>query len=79
LPYRLQSRLHSGEGGTAGQSAYARIGSGAARKEETSRMKNVSIESSGRKKVFGMRKILKSQKNSFNNNNNVNLYLCFTN
>lgn len=39
-------------------------------KGENSRMKSVSIESSGGKKyVFGLRKFVYSQKNAINNNN----------
>jgi hypothetical protein len=40
-----------GRGGEADQSARGRIGLGTARKEETSRMKHVSIESSGGKQL----------------------------
>jgi hypothetical protein len=51
LPDRLQNGTHKGKGGVADQSTHGRIGLGAAYKKETSRMKNVSVESSGGKKL----------------------------
>jgi hypothetical protein len=56
--------------GRAGPSACGRMGLGTACKEETSWLKNVSFEISGREKnyVLDLRKIVYSQKNSFNNN-----------
>jgi hypothetical protein len=50
--------------GAADQSIHGRMGLGTACKEETSRMKNVSIESSGGKNyAFGLRKTACRQKN----------------
>jgi hypothetical protein len=50
----------------ADQSVHERLRLGTACKEETSRIKNVSIESFGGKKyVFGLRKTVYSQKNSY--------------
>jgi hypothetical protein len=48
---RFQNGTHREKGGTADQSTHGRMGLGAARKAETSRMKNVSTESSGGKKL----------------------------
>jgi hypothetical protein len=48
-----------------------RMGLGTACREETSKMNNITIEKSDRKKkVFWMRKTMYSHKNSFNSNNN---------
>jgi hypothetical protein len=47
----LQNRTHRDKGAAADQSAHGRVGLGAARKEEISRMKNISIESSGGNKL----------------------------
>jgi hypothetical protein len=65
--------LHNGtcrvKGGVADQSTHRRMGFGTACKEETSRMKNVLIETSGggeKNYVFGLRKTVYSQKNSCN-------------
>jgi hypothetical protein len=46
---RLQNGNHRGKGGVADQSIHGRIRLGTACKGETSKMKNVSIESSGGK------------------------------
>jgi hypothetical protein len=53
----LQNGNHRGSrGGAADQSAHGSVRLEATRKEETSRMKNISIESSERKRnVFGLR------------------------
>jgi hypothetical protein len=48
---RLQNGTHRGKGGAADQSIHGRMGLGTAGKGETSRMKNVSIESSGGKEL----------------------------
>jgi hypothetical protein len=45
----LHNGTHRGKAGAADQSTQGRMGLGTARKEETSRVKNVSIESSGGK------------------------------
>jgi hypothetical protein len=61
----LQNGTHRGKEGAADQSAHERMRLATAWKAETSRMKNISTESSGRgKNVFGLRKIAYSQKNS---------------
>jgi hypothetical protein len=49
---RLQNRTHRERGGAADQSTHGRIGLRTACEAETSRMKNVSIEKSGRKNYF---------------------------
>jgi hypothetical protein len=47
----------------ADQSAHGRMGLGTTCKEETSKIKNVSIEGSGRKKFsFGLRKTVFTEK-----------------
>jgi hypothetical protein len=51
---RLQNESHRGRGGTADQSIHGRTGLGTACKEETLRMKNVSIENSGREKIMSL-------------------------
>jgi hypothetical protein len=48
---RLQNGTRRGKGDAANQSIHGRIGLGIACKEETSRMKNISNESSGGKKL----------------------------
>jgi hypothetical protein len=48
---RLQNGTHRGKAGTADQSVHGRMGLGTACKEETSRIKNVLIQSSGGKKL----------------------------
>jgi hypothetical protein len=48
---RLQNGTHKGKEGMADQSTDGRTGLGTTYKEETSRVKNVSIESSGGKKL----------------------------
>lgn len=45
----LQNEIYRGKGDVADQSTHGRMGLGAAFKKETSRMKNVSVESSGGK------------------------------
>jgi hypothetical protein len=47
---RLENGTHRGRSGAADRSTHGRMGLGTAYKEETSRIKNVSIESSGKKK-----------------------------
>jgi hypothetical protein len=47
---RLQVGTHRGKGGVADQSIHGRMGLGTVCKGETLRMKNVLIESAGRKK-----------------------------
>jgi hypothetical protein len=65
---RLHNGTHRGKGGAADQSVHGRIGLGTVCKAETSRMKNVLIESSGGKNyVFESRKTVYSQKNSRRN------------
>jgi hypothetical protein len=48
----LHSGTRKGKGGAADQSIHGRMVLGTACKEETSRMKNVSIEGSGGKKLY---------------------------
>jgi hypothetical protein len=48
---RLQNGTHRGKGCVADQSLHGRMGLGASCKKETSRMKNISVESSGGKKI----------------------------
>jgi hypothetical protein len=48
---RFQNGTHRGKGGTADQSIHGRMGLGTACKEETLRMRNVSIVSSGGRKL----------------------------
>jgi hypothetical protein len=48
---RLQNGTLRGKGGPADQSIHGRMGLGTACKEEALRMKNISIESSGGKKI----------------------------
>jgi hypothetical protein len=70
---RLQNGANRGKGGAVVHSACGRIGLGIACKEETSRMKNDSVKSSGRKKImFGLRKTVYFQKSFFNNNSSSN-------
>jgi hypothetical protein len=52
----LQNETHKGKGGTPDQSVHGRMGLGTACKGEASRMKNVSIESSGKKLCFWVEK-----------------------
>jgi hypothetical protein len=62
---RLQNGIHKGRGDTADQSIYERMGLGTACKGETSRMKDVSIEILGGKKLcLGLRKTVYSQNKS---------------
>jgi hypothetical protein len=50
---RLKNRNPRGKGGAADhQSTHGRMGLRTARKEETSRLENISIESSGRNKLY---------------------------
>jgi hypothetical protein len=48
---RVQNGTHKGKEGIADQSTHGRMGLRTAYKEETSRMKNVSIKSSGEKNL----------------------------
>jgi hypothetical protein len=48
---RLQVGTHRGKGGATDQSIHERMGVGTACKGEAPRMKNISIESSGGKKI----------------------------
>jgi hypothetical protein len=62
----LQNGTHKGTAGASDQSIHGRMGLGTACKEETLRMKNISIENSGWEKiVFGLRKSVYPQKNSY--------------
>jgi L-alanine-DL-glutamate epimerase-like enolase superfamily enzyme len=51
---RLQNRTHRGKGGAADQSTHGRMGLRTACKEETLRVKNISIESSGGKTIMSL-------------------------
>jgi hypothetical protein len=52
----FRNGTHRGKGGAADQSIYGRMGLGTACKEETSKVKNVSIESFGGKELcFGVK------------------------
>jgi hypothetical protein len=56
LLHRLQKGTHRGKGGAADQSIQRRMGLGTACKEETSRMKNVSIALEEKMTVFQLMK-----------------------
>jgi hypothetical protein len=69
LPDGLQNGTHRGTGVAADSSTHGRMGLGTTCREETLRMKNISIVSSGEKKyAFGLRKTVFSQENTCNNN-----------
>jgi hypothetical protein len=52
LLHRLQNGTHKRKGGVGNQSVHGRMGLGTACKGETLRMKNVSIVSSGARKLY---------------------------
>jgi hypothetical protein len=64
---RLQNGSHRGKGVAEDQSTHGRMGLGTVCKEETSRMKNVSIENWRKRVGFGLRETVCSQKHFFNN------------
>jgi hypothetical protein len=63
---RLQNGTHRGKRGAADQSTHGKMGLGTACKEETLRVRMFrSRDMEGKNYVFGLRKTVYSQKNSY--------------